>query len=76
MTLKKEENTVKNIFKTILNIFKLKKDNKKEIIEKKAIKTKENLKINKKQLKNVQMPAPWSKVEKYKKIKKDSYYNY
>lgn len=25
---------------------------------------------------DVQMPAPWSKVTKYKKIKKDNYYQY
>jgi hypothetical protein len=70
---KKEIKVNKAIKKKVLKKKSKEKKQKKEI---KIVEIKQdNLEIPKKKVNpNVQMPAPWSKVEKYKRIKKE--YNY
>lgn len=77
MTLK-QESCLAKFFKSLLNV--IKKDKKEKVsreTNKKVKKTekKKNNKIKppikKNNNSNIQMPAPWSRVEKYKRIKKD-----
>ena len=68
-----------NFFKSVINVIKREKKPVKKKTSKKTTKKKENKdsskikKTKNKNNSNMQMPAPWSKVEKYKKIKKDNF---
>ena len=78
-----KDSPLSKFFKAIINVFKEEKKPKKPV--KKISKKKKTKKQEKKPKKpslgpkksapsNVQMPAPWSKVEKFKRIKKDNYW--